>query len=160
MTEVRPTLSPVPGINLDEYTASVVNRFSNSAIRDQVARICSDGCAKVAKFLVPSLRDLLAAGQDPQVLPFVIASWLHYLRGFDENGRSMTISDGGLPALKPFKDAGGDNARLALETRSLFADLATAYPRVVESVQASLNDLRSHGVRTAITRALEVARTA
>jgi mannitol 2-dehydrogenase len=160
MTEVRPTLSPVPGINLDEYTASVMNRFSNSAIRDQVARICSDGCAKVAKFLVPSLRDLLAAGQDPQVLPFVIASWLHYLRGFDENGRAMTISDGGLAALNAFKDAGGGNARLALETRSLFGDLATAHPRVVGAVQASLDDLRSHGVRRAIARALEVARAA
>jgi mannitol 2-dehydrogenase len=159
MAEVRPTLRPVPGINLDEYTASVVNRFSNNAIRDQVARICSDGCAKVAKFLVPSLRDLLGARQDPHVLPFVIASWLHYLRGFDENGRSMTISDGGLGALNAFRDAGGDDARLALETRSLFGDLATAHPRIVEAVQASLDDLRSHGVRSAIARALEVART-
>ncbi|HKF50388.1 MAG TPA: mannitol dehydrogenase family protein [Terracidiphilus sp.] len=160
MAEVRPTLRPVPGINLDEYTASVVNRFSNIAIRDQVARICSDGCAKVAKFLVPSLRDLLAAGQDPQVLPFVIASWLHYLRGFDENGRPMTISDPGLAAMDPFRDAGGGDARLALEARSVFGDIATAYPRVVEAVQAILDDMRRHGVREAIARALEVARTA
>jgi mannitol 2-dehydrogenase len=159
MAEVRPTLRPVPGINLDEYTASVVNRFSNIAIRDQVARICSDGCAKVAKFLVPSLRDLLAAKQEPQVLPFVIASWLHYLRGFDESGRSMTISDPGLPALDAFRGAGGKSARLALETPSIFGDLATAYPRVVEAVQANLDEIRSHGVREAIARALEVART-
>src|SRR5215469_8202176 len=158
MAEVRPTLRPVPGINLDEYTASVVNRFSNVAIRDQVARICSDGCAKVGKFLVPSLRDLLAAGQDPQVLPFVIASWLHYLRGFDERGRSMTISDPGLSALNAFRDAGGKSARLALETQSIFGDLATAYPRVVDSVQANLDEMRSHGVREAIARALEIAR--
>jgi mannitol 2-dehydrogenase len=159
MAEVRPTLRPVPGINLDEYTASVVNRFSNIAIRDQVARICSDGCAKVAKFLVPSLRDLLAVRQDPHVLPFVIASWLHYLRGFDEKGRSMTISDPELPALNAFRDGGGKSARLALETPSIFGDLATTYPRVVEAVQSSLDEMRRHGVREAIARALEVART-
>jgi mannitol 2-dehydrogenase len=150
MEAVRPTLSPVPGINLDDYTTSIVKRFSNSVIRDQVARICSDGSAKIAKFILPSLKDLLASGRDARILAFVIASWLHYLRGFDENGRSMTISDKGLDELKPFRDSGCANARLALEARSVFGDLATAHPEVVEDIQAKLDELRSHGVRAAI----------
>lgn len=160
MQEVRPTLSPVPGINLDDYTASVVKRFSNSAIQDQVARICSDGCAKVARFLVPSLRDLLGARQSAPIIEFVIASWLHYLRGEDENGRKLTISDGGLSELNAFRDAGGSDARLALTARSVFGDLATAHPGVIESVQMNLDLLRRGGVRDAITKTLNASVTA
>ena len=89
MAEVRPTLRQLPGIDLDAYTATIVKRFSNTAIRDQVARICSDGCTKMAKFIVPSLVDLLERKEFPRVLPFVIASWLHYLRGYDESGRKL-----------------------------------------------------------------------
>jgi mannitol 2-dehydrogenase len=160
METVRPTLSPVPGINLNDYTKSIVRRFSNHAMRDQVARICSDGCAKIAKFILPSLRDILTSGRDAQILAFVIAGWLHYLRGFDENGRSMTISDGGLGSLKPFRDSGSANARLALETRAVFGDLATAHPVVVELVQAKLDDLRNHGVRAAISNTLAAPKAA
>jgi mannitol 2-dehydrogenase len=165
METVRPTLSPVPGINLDDYTKSIVRRFSNSAIRDQVARICSDGCAKIAKFIVPSLKDLLISGRDAQIrdaqiLAFVIATWLHYLRGFDENGRSMTISDRGLVDLKPFRDSGCANAHLALETRAVFGDLAAVHPPIIELVQTKLGDLRNHGVRAAISNTLAAPKMA
>jgi mannitol 2-dehydrogenase len=154
MAEVHPTLKRLPGIDLDDYTATIVKRFSNVAIRDQVARICSDGCAKIAKFLVPSLVDLLNKSENPRVLPFVIASWLHYLRGRDESGRTMTISDSSLDCLKPFLDACGGNAGLALSVRSLFGDLASTHPHLVTQVQMDLDHLRSHGVRAAITQIL------
>jgi len=155
MAEVRPTLKTLPGIDLDEYSATIVRRFSNSAIHDQVARICSGGCAKIAKFIVPSLKDLLSAKSDPRVLPFVIASWLHYLGGRDENGRALTISDPSLEYLKPFLDAGGSDASLALSVRPLFGELAFTHPQLVSKVQTSLDELRSHGVRAAITQMLE-----
>lgn len=158
MAEVRPTLKPLPGIDLDEYTAMIVKRFSNSAIRDQVARICSDGCAKMAKFILPSLVDLQRGAGPARVLPFAIASWLHYLSGRDENGRALTISDPSLAHLKPFLDAGGSNARLALSVRPLFADIAFTHPQVVSTVQADLDELRTRGVRQAITHALAEAR--
>jgi mannitol 2-dehydrogenase len=157
MAEVRPTLKPVPGVDLDDYTAAIVQRFSNTAIRDQVARICSDGSAKMAKFIVPSLVDLLENGKTPHVLPFVLASWLHYLRGRDETGRQMTISDPLLGALKPFLESGGGDARLALSVRSLFGDLAPTHPRLVTQVQAALDELRSHGVRAAIEQTIQQA---
>jgi mannitol 2-dehydrogenase len=151
---VRPTLKQLPGIDLDQYTATIVKRFSNAAIRDQVARICSDGCAKMTKFIVPSLIDLLGRGEHPRVLPLVIASWLHYLRGQDENNLQMTISDPSLGSLQPFLDAGGGNASLALSTWSLFGDLAFTYPQLVTQVQSALDQLRSHGVRATIEQTL------
>ncbi len=49
MAEVRQTLKQLPGIDLDSYSATIVKRFSNPTIRDQVSRICSNGCAKMAQ---------------------------------------------------------------------------------------------------------------
>jgi mannitol 2-dehydrogenase len=154
MAEVRPTLTQLPGIDLDAYTATIVKRFSNAAIRDQVARICSDGCAKMAKFIIPSLVDLLKCGECPHVLPLVIACWLHYLRGRDESGRPLTISDSSLEYLQPFLDAGAGEARLALSAAPLFGDLAIVHPQLESAVQMGLDVLRSSGVRAAITQTL------
>jgi mannitol 2-dehydrogenase len=156
MQEVRQTVGVVAGINLDEYCDLIVSRFSNTAIADQVSRICSDGSAKMVKFIVPSLRDLLEEQGDPRVLPFVLASWLHYLRGRDENGRAMTISDPSVALMKPFLDMGGSDAGFALSVRPLFGDLATTHPEVVNRVQRCLDDLRKRGVCAAVSRILEL----
>jgi mannitol 2-dehydrogenase len=155
MAEVRPTLKRLPGIDLDDYTATIVKRFSNSAIRDQVARICSDGCAKIAKFIVPTMTDLLESERPLRVLPLVVAAWLHYLRGSDENGRSMSISDPLLACMKPFLDSGCSDASVALSIRPIFGELAFTHPQLVSKVQTDLDELRIHGVRAAITRVLE-----
>jgi mannitol 2-dehydrogenase len=154
MAEVRPTLEKLPGIDLDSYSASIVKRFSNAAIRDQVARICSGGSAKIAKFIVPSLVDQLKRGAPSGVASFVIASWLHYLRGTDESGRAMDVSDPGLELMQPFLDAGASDARLALSVRPLFGDIAFAHPQLVRLVQSALDGLRSNGVRAALTQTL------
>jgi len=158
MAEVRPTLQQLPGIDLDDYAATVVKRFLNPALRDQVARICSDGCAKMAKFIVPSLVDLLEAGRGSRVLPLVLATWLYYLRGHDENGRVLNISDPALESLGPFLDAGADNATLALSVRSLFGELAFHHPQIVSAVQTALDQLRRQGVRAAVTQTLAKAK--
>ena len=150
MKEARITVPTLPGIDLDDYTATVVRRFSNPAIRDQVARICSDGCAKMDKFLAPVLADLLAAGASARFASFVVASWLHYLRGADEHGRQMILSDPMLPSLSRFIVGGCADASLALEARPALHEIARAYPLFPAQVQASLDRLRTGGVRQAL----------
>jgi len=157
MAEVRPTLKSLPGIDLDEYCGLIVKRFSNPALRDQVERICSDGCAKMAKFIVPTLNDILEAKTDPRVLPFALAAWLRYLSGRDESGRAMKISDPSLNSLKPFLNAGGSDASLALSVPQLCGGLAVSHPRLIGRVQDCLDRIRNHGVRAAIAQTLEEA---
>lgn len=158
LAEVRPTVPPVPGVPLEEYTRAILSRFANQAIHDQVSRICSEGCAKLAKFVVPAWRDLLASGGKARMPAFVIASWLRYLQGTDEAGRPMTMADQGLPALGPFLASGGTDVRLALGVRSIFGTLATDHEEIVSTVQSDLHALRALGVRAALTGALAAAR--
>ena len=85
--EVTPLLAPVPGIDLAEYKATLLTRFANPAIKDQITRICLDGSSKVPKFLLPSLHEALATGRPTRLLTLALAGWLRYLRGEDEQGR-------------------------------------------------------------------------
>ncbi len=157
MNEVKQVVPKLPGIDMDEYADTVVGRFSNTAIRDQVARICSEGCAKIAKFLAQPLADLLRNGNSPRVLPLVIAGWLHYQRGINEQGRAMTMADGQAALLKPFVESGCANAKLALDVPALFGNLAADFPVWAATVQHNLELLRAQGVRTTIARVLDEA---
>ena len=38
--EATPTLPPVPGVDLEDYKATLIERFSNPGVRDTVARLC------------------------------------------------------------------------------------------------------------------------
>ncbi|MGE7955907.1 mannitol dehydrogenase family protein [Pseudomonas sp. NPDC089530] len=91
--DVTPQLAPVPGIDLDRYKDTLVARFSNQAIADQLERVCSDGSSKLPKFTVPTINGLLAAGRDTERAALVVAAWALYLKGVDENGEIYSIPD-------------------------------------------------------------------
>ncbi len=155
MEEMKPVVPRLPGIDLDQYAATVVRRFSNTAIRDQVSRICSEGCAKIAKFLVPPLSDLLRAGRLPRILPLVIAGWLYYQRGVDEQGRAMVMADAQAALLKPFVNAGCADTRPVLGESAIFGSLAAEFPAWASQVQQYLELLRMRGVRPTIASVLD-----
>lgn len=159
MDEVKQTVPRLPGIDLNDYADTVVRRFANTAIRDQVARICSEGSAKIARFLVPPLADLLRNGKSPRVLPLVIAGWLHYQRGIDEQGRAMAMADAQAALLGPFVASGCVNASLALGVPALFGSLAADFPSWAAAVQRNLDQLRAQGLRSAITEVLNAAQS-
>jgi len=79
------------------------------------------------------------------------------LRGTDEAGRALSISDPGLEKMQPFLAGGGSDARQALSVRSLFGELAYTHPQFVSAVQSALDNLRSNGVRTTLTQMLAKA---
>jgi mannitol 2-dehydrogenase len=93
MLPVTPTLQPVPGIDLDEYKKTLIERFSNPKIRDRLPRLCLNGSAKIPKFVLGSLRDKLQLGGAIDYLSLIIAAWCQYLNGYDDQNRSIPIDD-------------------------------------------------------------------
>lgn len=92
--EVTPTLAPVPGIDLDQYKDTLIERFGNPNIRDSVSRICSQSSSKLPVFLVPTIKANLDAGRDIELATFVLASWCLYSdRQTDQNGNPLEIID-------------------------------------------------------------------
>ncbi|MGB3202490.1 MAG: mannitol dehydrogenase family protein, partial [Nodosilinea sp.] len=79
MDEVASTLSPLPGIQLSSYKQTLIERFANPKVRDQLSRLCLNGSDKIPKFILGSVRDKLAQGGSITHLSFAIAVWFRFL---------------------------------------------------------------------------------
>ena len=77
--EALPTLTEIPGHPREEYVASVLERFAQGGVRDQLARLCIGGTAKFPVFLVPTVVDQLAIGGPVERAATALAGWARYL---------------------------------------------------------------------------------
>ena len=152
--EVTGLLLPVPGIDLDDYKATLLHRFANPRIGDQVSRICLDGSSKMPKFLLPSVHEQLARGHVPRLLTLAVAGWLRYLSGTDEEGRPIPLEDPLAATLRERAQAGGSDPRALLSLRALFGDLAD-HPRFVGDLQVALQQLYTDGARATLSASLK-----
>jgi mannitol 2-dehydrogenase len=77
--EAAPTLVAIPGHPRENYVASVLERFANGGVRDQVARVCIDGSAKFPTFLVPTIVAQLGLDGPIECAATALAGWARYL---------------------------------------------------------------------------------
>ena len=91
--EVRETLDPVPGINLQEYEETIINRFSNGNVKDTLSRICEFTSDRIPIFNVPSMIDCRKMKKSIPLSAFIVASWIVYAQGKDVNGKDLPLVD-------------------------------------------------------------------
>ncbi|WP_298585714.1 mannitol dehydrogenase family protein [uncultured Kocuria sp.] len=91
--EATPTLQPVPGIDLEAYKATLIERFANPAVRDTLARLCAESSDRIPKWLVPVIQENLAAGRPVDFSATIVASWARYAEGADEQGAPIEVVD-------------------------------------------------------------------
>src|SRR6201987_1525184 len=98
--EAIPTLAPVPGIDLYDYSRTLIERFANPGVRDTVARLCAYSSDRIPKWLLPVVRDNLAADGSVRLAAATVASWARYAEGADAGGQPIEVGDqlGGSPA--------------------------------------------------------------
>ena len=73
--EATPVLDAVEGLDLDAYKDSLIERFGNPNIKDNLARICLESSAKLPKFIIPTIHENLARGGSIKYATLVIAAW-------------------------------------------------------------------------------------
>ncbi len=73
--EATPTLKPVPGVDLTEYSHQLISRFSSEAIKDTLERLVTDASDRIPKFLLPVIRSQLDRGGDIRRSALVVAAW-------------------------------------------------------------------------------------
>jgi hypothetical protein len=73
--EGTPTLQPVPGIDLDGYKDTLLGRFANPYVRDQVQRLCLEASDRIPKFVLPVVREQLAHDRPVSQSAAIVASW-------------------------------------------------------------------------------------
>lgn len=152
--DVTPQLAPVPGIDLSAYKDTLVARFSNRAIADQLERVCSDGSSKLPKFSVPTLNRLIADGRDTERAALVVAAWARYLKGVDENGDTYRIPD---PRAAFCQALVADDALISqrlLAVEEIFGSAIPNSPAFVEAFERCYSSLRDNGVTRTLERVL------
>jgi mannitol 2-dehydrogenase len=149
--EATPTLVAIPGHPPAEYAETVLQRFANTGVRDQITRLCIDGTSKFPSFLIPTVETQLERGGPVKCATLALAAWARYL---------ATVP----PELRA-PDAHGENAA-ALARRSLadplaFLDLDEVFtPSLRDSAQfrgefaAAAGNLAQLGPHRAIEGAL------
>jgi mannitol 2-dehydrogenase len=78
-TEAIPTLREIPGCPARDYADTVLGRFANTGVRDQIARLCIDGTAKFPSFLIPTIEAQLDRGGPVACAALALAAWSRYL---------------------------------------------------------------------------------
>jgi mannitol 2-dehydrogenase len=123
--EATPILDAVDGIDLDAYKDSLIERFGNPNIKDNLARICSESSSKLPKFLIPTIQENLKIGGSIEYATLVIAAWCYYSdRGTSQDGKQLDITDAMKAALHQAA-AGTQTDKLSfLKLKPVFGDLA------------------------------------
>jgi mannitol 2-dehydrogenase len=98
-TEAIPTLAEIPGHPAAEYAESVLRRFANTGVRDQVARLCIDGTAKLPKFLIPTVEAQIERDGPIACAALALAAWARYLATVTPEQRAPDSHGEGAAAL-------------------------------------------------------------
>jgi mannitol 2-dehydrogenase len=144
-----PAVPPVPGIDLDDYKHTLIERFSNPEVRDTIARLCAQSSDRIPKWLLPVVRHQLATGGDVERSAAVVASWARYAEGVDEQGRSIEVDD----QLRERVMAAACRQRadpvVFIADREIFGDLVDD-ERFVAAYRAALRSLHERGARATL----------
>jgi mannitol 2-dehydrogenase len=121
--EAMPTLAAIPGHPREDYVVSVLERFANGGVRDQIARLCIDGSAKFPTFLIPTIVRQLEVDGPVERAATALAGWARYLGVVD-------------PAQQSF-DASADSARRhaadAIADPVAFLDYGAVFPPALQT---------------------------
>jgi mannitol 2-dehydrogenase len=147
--EASPTLRPVPGIDLDDYRRNLITRFSNPAIRDTLARLAFDGSERLPKWLLPVIREDLAAGRAARRSIAVVAGWARYAEGVDEQGQPIEVVDRRRDTLMARAGRQRHDPLSFVSDRELFGDLVDD-ERFASAYRATLTSLHELGARATL----------
>ncbi|MDT5243245.1 MAG: sorbose reductase [Mycobacterium sp.] len=151
---VLPLLESPRDVNLVGYKNTVLERFSNEAMHDQLTRIASDSASKVAVFLTTTLQQVLARGTDHHLPAFILAAWSRVLQGKDDDGKSFEVTEPRLDETARRLLISGD-PREALRVEPLVASGAAEHADFVATFGYYRNALAEQGAKAVLTSILD-----
>ncbi|GAA1562879.1 mannitol dehydrogenase family protein [Brevibacterium picturae] len=149
--EGTPSLEPLPGIDLDGYKDSLIERFSNPEIRDTLARLGAESSDRIPKWLVPVIVDNLSSGAPVEVAAAICASWARYAEGRDEQGAALHIVDRYAEELQRVAQSQAADPLAFVRQVQFFGPLADD-PRFTSAYLAALGSLHARGAKETVRR--------
>lgn len=155
MDTVRPLIHEPPGVNLAEYQQTLLSRFANPAVKDQLSRIAFYASSGIPKFVLPIAREQLKQGKPLDIFALLIAGWIRYLGGADDAGKPITPTDPLRDELQRHVQPGNSDPTPFLALHQIFgSDLPQAEP-FVSALRNALESLYVNGTRATLQRYLK-----
>ena len=145
--EMTPHVGDVPGVDIDWYKQSLIERFSNADIADTVLRICSGGSAKIPGFILPSIQDALDKDAPIRAMTCVVASWLRFCLAEDENSEPIPMEDALADRITAIAKSAKADPKPYLEMKDLFGNLGQN-ERFVAELGLLLESLYNDGAKS------------
>ena len=153
MADAAVTLSMPEGTDLAAYSASLLERFANPALRHRTWQIAMDGSQKLPQRLLGTMQDRLRQGLPIDTHALAVAGWMRYVTASDEKGQPIDVRDPIAAELAAIaREAGPVAERLApalLDVRSIFGEFGND-PRLRVAVTRALARLYELGARQAV----------
>ncbi|CAM4148880.1 mannitol dehydrogenase family protein [Zobellia nedashkovskayae] len=144
--EVTPVLDTVEGVDLNAYKDSLIERFGNPNIKDNLARICLESSAKLPKFLIATIHDNLANGGSIKYATLVIAAWCYYSdKGVNQHNEPLDIVDAMKDELHEAAKETANDKLSFLKLESIFGNLienqkfTEQYAEMIDVIYANPN---------------------
>ncbi|PTW40317.1 mannitol dehydrogenase family protein [Rhodovulum kholense] len=148
--EIVPHVAPVPGMTPAAYLDLIARRFGNAAIHDTTRRVAFDGSSRHPGFVLPVLRERLAAGGSVQGLALTEALWARMCAGTREDGSAIEPNDPHWPSLSEAALAARQDPAVWLAQARIYGDLARA-PGFSSAFSGWLRRLWAEGTRATLT---------
>ena len=122
--EFLPHVDAVTGTTPQDYLSLVTRRFANPKIRDTTRRVAFDGSSRHPGFILPILRDALAAGTSIEGLALVEALWARMCAGTREDGSEIAANDPIWDSLQATALSARTDPAAWLAQRNIYAEIA------------------------------------
>jgi fructuronate reductase len=153
MEDAAVTLAMPEGTDLKAYSASLLQRFANPALRHRTWQIAMDGSQKLPQRLLGTMQDRLRQGLSIDTHALAVAGWMRYVTAYDEKGLPIDVRDPIATELAAIASAAGPVAgRLApalLDVRAIFGEFGND-PRLRVAVTRALAQLYALGAKQAV----------
>lgn len=151
--EIIPYVAPVPDTDLNAYYDLIRSRFSNPEVADTERRLCLDGSNRQPKFIIPSLRDALAAGGKIEGLALVSALWCRYCAGTTDQGTVIEPNDPDWTNLQRLALAAKADPSIWIGQAAIYGDTGQD-PRFAAAFATALQRLWTEGTEKTLARYL------
>lgn len=145
--EAVPTLLPVPGVSVPDYIDTLFERFSNRYIADPLARLAEDASDRMPKFVIPTIRENLAAGRSASLGIAICAAWALGMQGIASDSSPVRVQDKAWERIEGLVCAQGKGDLTAfLHDRRIFGELEEN-EEFVEEFARYLSEIEIKGPR-------------
>lgn len=122
--DIAPHVATVPGISAEDYLGLITRRFANPEIHDTTRRVAFDGSSRHPGFLLPILREALAADTSIEGLALTEALWARMCAGTREDGSAIEPNDPIWEGLTKAANAAKTDPSAWLAQDHIYGDLA------------------------------------